>query len=280
MHINIYPHYQMSITKSYLAMGIGRAIQLGHLRMDDLKKPVVDFLKQLDRKTLVDGADKITVHEALQMTSGLRLPGGIMKKHGRDTGGLKGQRHIQVCLQYCAPIPPAPRGFRYQRPDTWLTMQVLEAVVPGSARDFLKNELLAPMGITAYHWDTDYNGLPTSGAGTSLRSRDMLKMGMLILNHGKWQGKQHLSADFVKKATSPLIRTYENVHYGYYWWLEDFTVNGKKYHGIQGRGVGGQFIFVFPELELITIVTAHNQGSGNTLHTLPQRLIPAFTKGP
>ncbi len=40
-----YPHYQMSITKSYTAVAIGRAIQLGHLTTADLDKPVVSFLK-------------------------------------------------------------------------------------------------------------------------------------------------------------------------------------------------------------------------------------------
>ena len=50
----------------------------------------------------------------------------------------------------------------------------------------------------------------------------------------------------------------------------------KTYHGIQGRGAGGQFIFMFPELDLVTVVTAHNKGMGDTLGTLPQRILPAF----
>ena len=39
-----YPHYQMSITKSYTTVALGRAIQLGHLSMSDLDKPIVSFL--------------------------------------------------------------------------------------------------------------------------------------------------------------------------------------------------------------------------------------------
>ena len=34
-----YPHYQMSITKSYTAYALGRAIQMGYLTMKDLHKP-------------------------------------------------------------------------------------------------------------------------------------------------------------------------------------------------------------------------------------------------
>jgi hypothetical protein len=35
---------------------------------------------------------------------------------------------------------------------------------------------------------------------------------------------------------------------------------------------------MFPELELIAVVTAHNKGMGDMLRTLPQRLVPAFVE--
>jgi hypothetical protein len=54
------------------------------------------------------------------------------------------------------------------------------------------------------------------------------------------------------------------------------TVGGKTYHGFQPRGAGGQFIFMFPELDLIAVITSHNKGMGDTLKTLPERIIPAF----
>jgi hypothetical protein len=34
----------------------------------------------------------------------------------------------------------------------------------------------------------------------------MLKMGLLVPNNGKWNGKQLIPAEFVKQATSPIIR--------------------------------------------------------------------------
>jgi hypothetical protein len=68
-----YPHYQMSITKSYTAFTLGRAIQLGHFSMNDLHKPVVHFLKDLDRTKLVAGADTLTLHKIMHMGSGIRV---------------------------------------------------------------------------------------------------------------------------------------------------------------------------------------------------------------
>ena len=51
----------------------------------------------------------------------------------------------------------------------------------------------------------------------------------------------------------------------------------KTYHAVEGRGAGGQFIFMFPELDLIAVVTSHDKGMGNMLTTLPERIIPAFS---
>ena len=270
-----FPHYQMSITKSYTALAIGRAIQLGLLKMDDLDKPAIGFLKELDATKLVAGADTITLAQAMQMSSGIRLGDKRANELMKDPAKLKGQGEIQAYLQHSAPIPPMPREFKYQEPDTAIAMQVLNAVAPGGAEEFIKNELLGRMSITQYHWEPAISGLPKSAAGSSILSRDMLKFGQLILNKGKWNGEQLIPEAYLTRATTP---SQINEHYGFFWWVDNFTVGGKTYHSFQGRGAGGQFIFMFPELDLVAVVTSHNKGMGDTLQTLPQRIIPAFVK--
>lgn len=271
-----YPHYQMSITKSYTALALGRAMQLGYLTMEDLDKPAIGFLKGLDTAKLVPGADAITLAQVMSMGSGIRLDDAKAKELLKDPAQLKGQGEIQAYLQNSAPIPQAPRTFKYQEPDPAIAMQVLEAVAPGGAKEFLQNELLKPMGITNYHWETAVSGLPKSAAGGSILSRDMLKFGMLIMNKGKWQGQQLIPEAYIARATSPLVHSYGTSNYGFFWWVEDFKVGGKTYHCVEGRGAGGQFIFMFPELDLIAVVTSHDKGMGKMLQTLPQRVIPAF----
>jgi CubicO group peptidase (beta-lactamase class C family) len=270
-----FPHYQMSITKSYTALAIGRAIQLGLLNMKDLDKPAITFLKELDTTKLVAGADTITLAQAMQMSSGIRLADEQAKELIKNPAQLKGQAEIQAYLQYSDPIPAMPRQFKYQEPDTAIAMQVLNAVAPGGAEEFIKTELLGRMSITQYHWEHAISGLPKSAAGSSILSRDMLKFGQLILSKGKWKGEQLIPEAYLARATTP---SQINEHYGFFWWVDDFTVGGKTYHSFQGRGAGGQFIFMFPELDLVAVVTSHNKGMGDTLQTLPQRIIPAFVK--
>jgi CubicO group peptidase (beta-lactamase class C family) len=273
-----YPHYQMSITKSYTAMAIGRAIQLGYLKMSDLQRPVISFLKDIDRSKLTPGTETITLHEAMHMCSGIRVDKNKAQKVMRTKpDSLKGQGQIQTYMELSSPITETSKTFKYQGSDPSITMQILEVVVPGSAKDFIKKELLAPMGITNYGWQDDVSGLPKSAAGSSCRSRDMLKMGLLIMDHGQWNGIQHLPKEFIEVATSP-IDINEHRSYGYFWWGHQAKVNNQNYRCISGRGAGGQFILMFPKLELIIVSTAHNKGMGNMLTKGPEKIVPSFVK--
>ena len=196
----------------------------------------------------------------------------------KNPAQLKGQGQIQAYLQHSDAISPNYKKFKYQAADPCITMQVVESVVPGSAKDFIKNEFLGKMGITNYGWQEDISGLPKSAAGSSIRSRDMIKMGMLVLNKGKWHGEQLIPEKYVEIATSPLTESWGGNCYGYFWWVSKYYINGKTYLCKAGRGAGGQFIFMFPEIELIFVVTAHNKGMGTMLKELPPALIPAFVE--
>ena len=271
-----YPHYQMSITKSYTAIALGRAIQLGHLTMEDLDKPVVSFLKNLTPANFVSGADSITLAEAMNMRSGIRIDQKRAKELMRNPAQLKGQGQIQAYLENSAPITPAPRDYKYQGSDPSMTMQVIDAVVPGNAREFIETELLGKMGITNFGWQDDVSTLPKSAAGSSMRSRDMIKWGMLVLNGGKWNGQQLIPASFVENATSRLHTNPQGTSYGYFWWRHEMETDGRRFDCISGRGAGGQFILILPELKLISVVTSHNKGMGQMLKTFSDRILPVF----
>ncbi len=271
-----YPHYQMSITKSYTAMAVGRAIQLGFLSMEDLDKPVVSFLEGVDKSKLVEGASAITLAEAMNMRSGIRIDKDKAKQLMKSPAALKGQGQIQAYLEHSSVIPPSPREFKYQASDPSMTMQVIEAVVPGTARVFIKTEVLGKLGIKRFAWQDDVSGFPKSAAGSSMRSRDMMKWGMLVMNKGEWQGEQLIPADFVSKATAKIHTNQGGSSYGYFWWRHDVQVGDRAIICKSGRGAGGQFILMFPELDLIAVFTAHNKGMGKILATFPERVLPGF----
>ena len=103
-----YPHYQMSITKSYTAMAIGRAIQLGYLTMADLDKPVVVFFKTLEPGKLVPGTASITLAQAMNMRSGIRLEDGKAKELLKQPGKFKGQGQVRLIWSKSSPFRRRP----------------------------------------------------------------------------------------------------------------------------------------------------------------------------
>lgn len=271
-----YPHYQMSIAKSYTAMALGRAMQLGYLTMADLDRSVVSFLKELDRGKLAPGAAEIKLADVLNMRSGIRIDPDKAKELRRQRGKLRGQGQVQCYLEHSAPISKETQTFKYQASDPTITMQVLEAVVPGSAKEFIRKEVLGRMGITRYAWQDDVSGLPKAAAGCCFRSRDMLKWGMMIMDGGTWQGERLIPAAFVERATGRIHTNRWKTSYGYFWWRADMKVGGKSYDCKSGRGAGGQFILMLPELELIVVITSHQKGMGTALAVAPARILAAF----
>ncbi len=272
-----YPHYQMSITKSYTALALGRAIHLGHLKMSDLDRPVLDFLKDVDQSKLAAGCDTITLNNALNMHSGIRVDKETVATLRKSPGRLKGQGQIQAYFENTAPVTTESKQYKYQSSDPSMVMQVLETAVPGTAREFITRELLKPMGISNFGWQDDVSGLPKSAAGSSMRSRDMIKWGMLVQSGGLWDGEQLLPTDFVQKATSRIHTNPQGTSYGFFWWRHKVNVDEKTYDLKSGRGAGGQFIMMIDELNLIIAITSHNKGMGKMLTTAPQRIIPATT---
>jgi len=279
-------HPQASATKTYTGLALGRAIQLGYLTMADLDKPLISFLKDLDPTKFVEGVEKITLHKALTNSSGIRINKEQKEEIEKNPAALKGQGQVQVLLEQSTPITEASQTFKYGGGPR-LIMQVIEAVVPGTAKDFIKNELLDKMGITNYGWQTAVTGLPEAGWRTSMTSRAMVKFGTLAMNKGKWNGEQLIPEDFIANATSRIVhvgdddvfgggKDVSNQGYGYFWWSADLKVGDKSYFTTSAQGGGPQYIILIEELDLMVVVTAHNNNDNDFLQMTAESILPAF----
>ena len=159
--INV-PHGQASAVKAYTSLVLGRAIQMGYLSMEDLNKPLIRFLKDVNPEKMTKGAEKITLHKALTMHGGLTIDSDAWKEFEKDSVRLKGQGLVQTLLEQSKPITSESQMYLYGNFNPMLVMTVIDAVVPGTAEDFIKTELLDRLGITNYKWSTHISGLPES----------------------------------------------------------------------------------------------------------------------
>jgi CubicO group peptidase (beta-lactamase class C family) len=108
----------------------------------------------------------------------------------------------------------------------------------------------------------------------------MLKLGTLVLNKGKWQGEQLISAAFLAKATSDITKPTadwipDSFAYGYFLYQTNIKINDKSYEVKFAWGGGEQYILTSEALDLTVVFTAHAR-ENNTMRMIAERILPAF----
>lgn len=276
------PHGQASAVKAYTSLVLGRAIQMGYLSMEDLDKPLISFLKDIDPKKITKGVEKITLHKALTMHGGLTIDRDKWKEFEKDSVRLKGQGLVQTLLEQSEPITQESQRYLYGNFNPMLVMTVIDAVVPGTAENFIKTELLDKLGITNYKWSNHMSGLPEAGWRVNFLSRDMLKLGNLVLDKGKLKGEQLISAEYLAKATSGIVKPTQDwmpkdYRYGYFWYQTLVKVGDKSYDATFAWGGGGQRVIVIEELDLTIVISGHDR-EDKIMTQISDIIIPAFVK--
>jgi CubicO group peptidase (beta-lactamase class C family) len=141
---------------------------------------------------------------------------------------------------------------------------LLGGVIGRAARarldQFADAELFDPLGVVGASW---FQGLPDSlphaGGGLNLRPRDMAKLGLLVLDNGRWQGRPILPPAWIRESTERIERgvaawASRSFDYGYYWWISS-AARGDL---ITASGARGQWIFISPADRLVLVSTAEN----------------------
>jgi hypothetical protein len=124
-------------------------------------------------------------------------------------------------------------------------------------------------------WPVDPQGYHFGAAFLRRPSRDLAKFGYLYLNGGQWDGHQLIPADYVAAATSPRGRSPNlSMGYGWHWWV----AIEEGHQTFSARGYGGQFVYVVPDLDLVTVITSNPETSGVDPKILISRtIVPAVT---
>jgi hypothetical protein len=130
--------------------------------------------------------------------------------------------------------------------------------------DALRDDLAVPIGMQDYqrnrqHKTGDLSRSQYPAYHLWLSTRDMARLGYLMLRHGRWLDRQLIPADWVKRTTS-LVTPRKQLNpawlregpfgYGYLWWVWDHAAGPLK-GAYTGWGQAGQFITVLPKLDMV-----------------------------
>ena len=263
-------HRMFSVTKSFVSIAIGLLQEEGRLSLDD---SIVKFFPEYVPNTSEAHPWLLatTIRDMLSMRS--CHASTTYDKFSSKTDWVKSFFTV-------APTHKPGTVFHYDTSATHTLCALVEKLTNMKMLDYLRNKVLNEIGFSKEAYClTDGFGVSMGGSGLMATSRDLMCFALLILHNGNLNGKQYISADYIKEATSFQTATCvtgpipsESQGYGLQFWTGE--------HGsIVCYGMGGQLAILLPEYNTAIVTTADTQGyqGGNQViydaifrHILPE----------
>ncbi|SFB15335.1 CubicO group peptidase, beta-lactamase class C family [Cohnella sp. OV330] len=242
-------HKVNSVTKSVLSLLVGIALARGEF--PSLGTPLAGCLPRISASL-----GRIRLHHLLSMTAGMDWPEwGAWG--GRPNPMCESDDWVAFILDRRITSRPGD-AMSYNSGCSHLLSLVLQRETGMTAEAYAARHLFGPLGIDAWQWHSDPQGVSIGGFGLALRGGDLFKLGQLMLSRGRWGGRRIVPEDWIDESTAPRHHTYDWLgSYGYHWWT--FTGGGReplKPHIYYAMGYGGQFLFVIPEAETVVSFTS------------------------
>lgn len=263
-------HRMFSVTKSFVSIAIGFLQEEGRLSLDD---SIVKFFPEYVPNTS-------EAHQWLLATT-IRDMLSMRSCHASTTYDKFSSKTDWVKSFFTvAPTHKPGTVFHYDTSSSHTLCALVEKLTGMKMLDYLRNKVLNEIGFSKEAYClTDGFGVSMGGSGLMATSRDFMLFALLILNNGKLNGKQYISADYIKESTSFQTATCvtgpvpsESQGYGLQFWIGE-------HNSIVCYGMGGQLAILLPEYNTAIVTTADTQGyqGGNQViydaifrHILPE----------
>jgi CubicO group peptidase (beta-lactamase class C family) len=249
-----------SISKSVVSAAYGAAIQQGFV--DGVDSPIAESFPEFAELYAADPLrNQIKVVDLLTMRSGFKW---------QETGNPSDYRLFARSNDWMAYMAeqemarPAGELFVYNTANTIVLAEIISRQVDQPFEAFVVQSLFSKMGITNWRWEYGPNQVVQAGGGLNISPNDMLKIGQLYLNNGMWEGEQLVSPEWIQESVSVKTSIPGYLDYGYHWWM--VPDNGKLVESLKindaffASGLGGNYIWVVPHLDLVVVVAARDRG--------------------
>lgn len=250
-----------STGKSITSLLLGVAIKEGLVQ--NLDQDVYSFFSK-KYPSMHEDYKKIKLKHLLDMASGLDAD----TDDGQTLGNAGHWFRSDDWVSYLLTVPLANKPgekWVYADINAVLIGAIIEETSGVSLRDFAKERVFDPLGITEFYWYTNASN-QTGGAGNLyLSTLDFAKLGALVANEGKWGSEQIVQADYIKQLIESRafdLTDYWNLtdSYGMLWYKKQRTFNGKKIDYLWASGRGGNQLIVVPEENMVIALTSTAYG--------------------
>jgi CubicO group peptidase (beta-lactamase class C family) len=199
------PHEVWSVTKSFASTLVGIAQDEGRLRIGERASR---WIPQWRRTR----AQAVTVRDLLSMDSGRQW--SVVSDYLQLELATDRTAYAVGLAQSAAP----GTVWAYNNAAVQTLQRVLARATGERVERFAEQSLFAPLGMEHTTMTTDRAGNAQLFEGIHSTCRDLARFGVLMLDHGRWNGRQVVSPAWVSAATGHASSAL-NTGYGYLWWL-------------------------------------------------------------
>ena len=276
-------HNLYSVTKSVVALVYGIALAEG--MVPPPSAPLyMQFAEYRDLVAADQRRRQQTIAHALSMSLGAQWNeiGLAYNDPANDEVGMEmAKDRYRFVLE--RPVVGAPgKRWQYSGGATALLGRLIAKGTGRSLPDYARAALFDPIGLGRTEWVTSKDtwvfrqtgtgdGEPIAASGLRMTTRDLARLGQLVLDNGMADGRQVVPSDWLAECFVPRVSVNELQRYGYQWYLGDMEflagAGVRLEHWVGCAGNGGQRLYVMPELDVVIVVTAGN-------YSEPEQWIP------
>lgn len=233
------PHIMHSFTKVLTNTAVALAYADGLLRLED---PLLKFFPEYE-DTANEYMRACTLRDMITMRNGQKRSIG-----GNEWRPLKTswkEAYFQV------PFDKEPgKTYMYSSGNSYILSYIVQQLEGKTCRQLVMEQVGKAIGLMEFPWMLSPEGVCSGGNGVSLTTEDMLRIGLLYLNKGRWNGEQLIPEEWVDYAMGYLdpLEPVDGLQYNFHWdhWADIWAA----------RGMFGQTCGQIPGLDMAFAITA------------------------
>ncbi len=236
-----------------------------------------------------DPRSQISIDHLLRMTSGLAIgesqdgfdPNSEMLYLEPDAAHFAATRDLQAAVGL---------DFEYMSGSSVLAMRAVQEAIRGDlaeARQFVQDELFAPLGMQSAVLEPDQAGTFVGSSFLFATARDWARFGQLYVDGGMAAGRRLLPESWIEYVTTPTANASveaapENSFwesgrsgYGAGFWLQGDSA-GLPPDTFDANGFQGQYVHIIPSAGLVIVRLGATNFRGHDHQRLPREVVAAM----
>ena len=256
-------HDLRSVSKSIVGLLYGIALADGNVPPPEAK--LLQQFPEYPDLAADPARQALTVGHALSMTLGsawdeLSIP--YSDPRNSEIAMDRADDRYRYVLERPIIEPPGVRWI-YNGGATALLARLIARGTGRPLPAFAREALFEPLGISQTEWLCGRDGEAIAASGLRMTLRDLVRIGVVALNGGQWNGRHVIPAEWLKRSFTPAVSMPDGRRFGYHWYLGavsmDDGAGGVCWETtVSAVGNGGQRLFVLPRLDLAVAVLAGN----------------------